>query len=130
MTCPDELVRDCRVGCMKLSQAFVGLERGEMCVSDPVFPDDDGLELLPFTGECLTYNGEINKLAVNVAFGRYSGRARAKREHILLIIQGIKAVMCTLFIIPGRRTEQHSRRQRGAFGTSKCCRSETIAVLR
>ena len=76
---------------MKLSQAFVGLERGEMCVTDPVFPDDDGLELLPFTGECLTYNGEINKLAVKVAFGRYSGRARAKREHILLIIQGIKA---------------------------------------
>ena len=111
---------------MKLSQAFVGLERGEMCVSDPVFPDDDGLELLPFTGECLTYNGEINKLAVNVAFGRYSGRARAKR---LLIIQGIKVVMCTLFIIPGRQKEQHSRRQRGAFGTSKC-RNETIAVLR
>ena len=42
-----------------------------MCGEEPVFPDDEGLELLPFTGECLTYEGEINKLAVNVAFGRY-----------------------------------------------------------
>ena len=46
-----------------------------MCVERPVFPDDDGQELLFFTGdECLTYEGEINKLAVNVAFGRYSCR--------------------------------------------------------
>ena len=60
---------------MKLSQALVGLERGAMCVERPVFPDDDGQELLFFTGdECLTYEGEINKLAVNVAVGRYSCR--------------------------------------------------------
>ncbi|CAN0336947.1 unnamed protein product, partial [Scytosiphon promiscuus] len=30
---------------------------------------DEGLELLPYDG-CLTFEGEINKLAVNVAFGR------------------------------------------------------------
>ena len=118
----------CHVGCVKLSQALVGLERGFTCVEEPVFPDDDGLELLPFTGECLTFEGEINKLAVNVAFGRYKvvdyrlliimkraseksdffslsiimRRARAKRECFLLIIQGKKAssyrVICTLCI--------------------------------
>ena len=108
----------CHVGCVKLSQALVGLERGFTCVEEPVFPDDDGLELLPFTGGCLTFEGEINKLAVNVAFGRYKvvdyglliimrhasekksdyfslsiimRRSRAKRESFLLIIQGKKA---------------------------------------
>lgn len=52
-------------------QAVVGLERGGECFSNPVYPDDDGLELLDWNGECLTYEGEINKLAANVAFGRY-----------------------------------------------------------
>ncbi|CAN0378109.1 unnamed protein product, partial [Laminaria digitata] len=36
----------------------------------PQFPDDEGLTLLPYTGDCLTFEGKINKLAVNVAFGR------------------------------------------------------------
>ncbi|CAN0378426.1 unnamed protein product, partial [Scytosiphon promiscuus] len=52
-----------------VSQAFVGLEKGSECFDEPVFPDDEGLELLPYDG-CLTFEGEINKLAVNVAFGR------------------------------------------------------------
>ncbi|CAM9093034.1 unnamed protein product [Laminaria digitata] len=52
-------------------KALVGLERGSDCVKNPVFPDDEGLTLLPYTGEdCLTYEGEINKMAVNIAFGR------------------------------------------------------------
>ncbi|CAM9505578.1 unnamed protein product, partial [Laminaria digitata] len=52
-------------------KALVGLERGGSCFNDPVFPDDEGLTLLPYTGvDCLTYEGEINKLAVNIAFGR------------------------------------------------------------
>ncbi|CAN0510428.1 unnamed protein product, partial [Scytosiphon promiscuus] len=52
-------------------QALVGLERGSECFNDPVFPDDEGWTLLPYTGdECLTYEGELNKLVVNVAFGR------------------------------------------------------------
>ena len=56
-----------------IAQAFVGLERGQECFSNPVYPDDDGLELLKWDGACLTYEGEINKLATNVAFGRYGG---------------------------------------------------------
>lgn len=57
-------------------QAHVGLERGASCFKDPVYPDDDGQELLPYTGEnCLTYEGEINKMAVNIAFGRYTKRS-------------------------------------------------------
>ncbi|CAM9992880.1 unnamed protein product, partial [Ascophyllum nodosum] len=51
-------------------KALVGLDRGADCYPNPVFPDDDGLELIDFEGSCLTYEGEINKLAVNVAFGR------------------------------------------------------------
>ncbi|CAM9816373.1 unnamed protein product, partial [Laminaria digitata] len=60
-----------------IRQALVGLKRGSECFRDPVFPDDDGLTLLPYTGDdgddgdnCLTFEGEINKLAVNVALGR------------------------------------------------------------
>lgn len=50
---------------------MVGISRATECFDSPVFPDDDGLELLPWTGtDCLTYEGEINKMAVNVAFGR------------------------------------------------------------
>ena len=30
----------------------------------------------PYTGDdCLTYEGEINKMAVNIAFGRYPERS-------------------------------------------------------
>ena len=49
---------------------MVGYERGKECFKDPVVPTDDGLALEDYTGECLTYEGEINKLAVNVSFGR------------------------------------------------------------
>ena len=56
-----------------IAQAFVGPERAQECFSDPVYPDDDGVDLLEWDGECLTYEGEINKLATNVAFGRYKG---------------------------------------------------------
>ena len=51
----------------------LGLRRtgtGEVCFENPVIPSDDGLELLEYTGECLTIEGEINKLATNVAIGR------------------------------------------------------------
>ena len=51
-------------------QAFLGLDRGGDCYPNPVFPDGDGRELIGFEDSCLTYEGEINKLAVNVAFGR------------------------------------------------------------
>ena len=51
-------------------QALVGLERGAECFPDPMIPDDEGLELLNFRGDCLTFEGEINKLAVNVAIVR------------------------------------------------------------
>ena len=49
---------------------MVGLDRGGECFPDPVFPDDVGLELLAYEGGCLTFEGEINKLAVNIAIGR------------------------------------------------------------
>ena len=53
-----------------MHQAFLGLDRGGDCYPNPVSPDGDGRELIGFEGGCLMYEGEINKLAVNVAFGR------------------------------------------------------------
>ena len=41
------------------------------------------MTLLPYTGDdCLTYEGEINKLAVNVAFGRYTKSAPVHLEEL------------------------------------------------
>ena len=53
-----------------MNQVLVGLDRGADCYPNPVFPDDDGLKLIDFEGSCLIYEIEIDKLAVNVAFGR------------------------------------------------------------
>jgi hypothetical protein len=39
-------------------------------IPNPVVPTEDGFGHLPYTGEPLTVGGELNKLAVNVAFGR------------------------------------------------------------
>ncbi|CAN0098562.1 unnamed protein product [Discosporangium mesarthrocarpum] len=65
-------------------KAFIGFEKGEMCFTDPVVPDDDGTHLEAYyplpdeicinkygeTVNGLTLEGEINKMATNVAFGR------------------------------------------------------------
>ena len=61
-------------------QALVGLDRGEKCFQHPVYPDDDGFELLEWDGECLTFEGEINKMATNVAIGRLVSKRERERE--------------------------------------------------
>ncbi len=42
---------------------------GNFVIPNPVVPSDDGLSLLPFSGEPQTVNGELNKLAHNISFG-------------------------------------------------------------
>ncbi|CAN0146901.1 unnamed protein product [Scytosiphon promiscuus] len=69
-------------------KAFVGLERGGDCFSNPMYPDDDGMELLDWDGECLTYEGEINKLTTNVAFGRQMMGVHYRFDSHEGIIQG------------------------------------------
>lgn len=39
-------------------------------IPNPVIPSEDGLTLLPYTGEPLTVGGELNKYAYNIALGR------------------------------------------------------------
>lgn len=39
-------------------------------IKNPVVPNEDGTELVPYEGEPLTVLGELNKVAINVAFGR------------------------------------------------------------
>ncbi|NOT59771.1 MAG: vanadium-dependent haloperoxidase, partial [Acidobacteria bacterium] len=39
-------------------------------VKNPVVPNADGTALVPYVGEPLTVLGELNKVAINVAFGR------------------------------------------------------------
>ncbi|CAM9828195.1 unnamed protein product, partial [Choristocarpus tenellus] len=55
-------------------KAFLGPD-GKECVDSPVEASDDGLERFPLLEEggepiCLTWTGEVNKLASNVAMGR------------------------------------------------------------
>jgi hypothetical protein len=39
-------------------------------IPNPVVPDANGLNLIPYTGDTLTVGGELNKIASNVAIGR------------------------------------------------------------
>ena len=57
-------------------------------IPNPVVPSDDGLSLLPWTGEPLTVGGELNKLAVNAAFGRNIAGVHFRRDEIEGIVLG------------------------------------------
>lgn len=50
------------VGSRTLMQAISGLELGRRCFPDPVVPDDDGLEVLPYESSsdetCIGEDGE------------------------------------------------------------------------
>ena len=51
-------------------------------IPDPVVPADDGLSLRPWTGEPLTVEGELNKLAFNMAFGRDTAGVHFRRDEV------------------------------------------------
>ncbi|WP_420934519.1 hypothetical protein ACOJR9_00645 [Alteromonas sp. A081] len=44
--------------------------KGDFVIQEPVMPSADGKELLPYTGEPLTVESELNKLASNISLGR------------------------------------------------------------
>jgi putative heme degradation protein len=39
-------------------------------IQNPVVPNEDGTELVPYEGDPLTIGGELNKLGSNIAIGR------------------------------------------------------------
>jgi hypothetical protein len=43
---------------------------GDFVIPDPVMPNENGTELLPYTGPELTIESELNKLASNISLGR------------------------------------------------------------
>jgi len=43
---------------------------GSFLIPNPVVPSNDGLTLLPYIGPPLTVEGELNKVAANISFGR------------------------------------------------------------
>ncbi|MBV9036086.1 MAG: vanadium-dependent haloperoxidase [Acidobacteriaceae bacterium] len=55
-------------------------------IPNPVMASDDGLSLVPYTGEVLTVGGELNKLASNIAFGRDAGGVHYRSDGV----EGIK----------------------------------------
>jgi hypothetical protein len=55
-------------------------------IPNPVTPSDDGLSLVPYTGEPLTVGGELNKLASNIALGRDAAGVHYRSDGV----EGIK----------------------------------------
>jgi hypothetical protein len=51
-------------------------------IPNPVAPSEDGLSLVPWKGEPLTVGGELNKLAINVGFGRNMAGIHYRRDEI------------------------------------------------
>jgi hypothetical protein len=51
-------------------------------IPNPVVPSDDGLSLQPWKGEPLTVGGELNKLALNAAFGRNMAGVHFRRDEV------------------------------------------------
>lgn len=54
--------------CVTILKAFFRTE--DVVIENPVQPSADGLTLVPYTGPDLTVEGELNKVASNVATGR------------------------------------------------------------
>jgi hypothetical protein len=46
---------------------------GDYVIPNPVMPNADGTALVSYDGEPLTIEGELNKLASNIALGRDAG---------------------------------------------------------
>ena len=44
--------------------------KGSFVIPNPVVPNADGTALIPYSGPALTIEGELNKLATNIAIGR------------------------------------------------------------
>jgi hypothetical protein len=57
-------------------------------IPHPVVPSDDGLSLRPWTGAPLTVGQELNKLALNVAFGRDTAGVHFRKDEIEGIVLG------------------------------------------
>ena len=55
-------------------------------VPNPVMASEDGLSLVPYTGESLTVGGELNKLASNIALGRDAAGVHYRSDGV----EGIK----------------------------------------
>jgi hypothetical protein len=57
-------------------------------IPNPVVPSEDGLSLLPWTGEPLTVGNELNKLVFNAAFGRNTAGVHFRRDEVRGILLG------------------------------------------
>ncbi len=57
-------------------------------IPNPVVPSEDGLSLLPWTGDPLTVGNELNKLVFNAAFGRNTAGVHYRRDEVRGILLG------------------------------------------
>lgn len=65
-------------------------------IPDPVVPDADGLELLPYEGPPLTVGGELNKLAHNLSYGRDMSGVHWRADNEGGNLQGEKVAVALL----------------------------------
>lgn len=57
-------------------------------IPDPVVTTDDGLNLIPYSGQPLTLSGELNKLATNIAIGRDHAGVHWRSDALASLILG------------------------------------------
>jgi hypothetical protein len=65
-------------------------------IPNPVVASDDGLSLVPYTGDPLTVGGELNKLGSNIALGRDAGGVHYRSDGVEGLKLGESVALSTL----------------------------------
>jgi hypothetical protein len=69
---------------------------GDFVIPNPVMTNDDGTELVPYTGPALTIESELNKLASNISLGRDIAGVHYRTDGDLGIALGEKYAISVL----------------------------------
>lgn len=87
--------------CVTVLKAFF---KEDFPIPNPVVASDDGLSLLPYTGDTLTVGGELNKLAANIAIGRDAAGVHWRTDGI----EGLKlGEALAISVLQDRKTLYH-----------------------
>lgn len=83
---------------------------GDFVIPDPVMTSADGKRLLPYKGESLTIEGELNKLASNISLGRNFAGVHYRSDGDYGLVLGEEYAISAL-----REIAHHYREEFGGF---------------
>jgi hypothetical protein len=84
--------------------------KGSFVIPDPVVPNEDGTALAAYEGPALTVEGELNKLASNIALGRDTAGVHYRSDGDLGIVLGEELAISVLKDLGKRPGAQVKRR--------------------